>query len=338
MKIMGQDRGTRGIHLAIVLLALAPALTVFAAAAVAQTTETVAAPVVEVIEDEPGGFAGLTEYLIEFQRRANAEVATHMNAIQSGEDLGAFFLGLAIAFAYGVIHAFGPGHGKFIIVSYFLGREVRVARGLVMAAQVAIVHVISAIVIVWLADTVLKVGFGIGLSDIPGVRAGSFLIIACIGAYMLYQAVRASFGSASGADGGHGHGHSHSHGHSHGHGHSHSHGHSHGGNVEGSILAFAAGVVPCPGAVLIMLYAIANDMIYPGFILVVAMSLGIGLTICALGVGAIIARQTALRMVDSAAGGRGVVVARHTMNYSGAAFVTLIGLFSFVAFLDVPLG
>ena len=87
-----------------------------------------------------------------------------------------------------------------------------------------------------------------------------------------------------------------------------------------------------------MLYAIANDMIYPGFILVVAMSLGIGLTICALGVGAIIARQTALRMVDSAAGGRGVVVARHTLNYSGAAFVTLIGLFSFVAFLDVPMG
>ncbi len=334
MKITGQDRGTRGFLLAILLLALSPALSVFASAAGAQTTETVTVPVVEVIEDEPGGFAGLTELMIEFQRRANAEVATHMNAIQSGEDLGAFFLGLAIAFAYGVIHAFGPGHGKFIIVSYFLGREVRVARGLVMAAQVAIVHVISAIVIVWLADTVLKVGFGIGLADIPGVRAGSFLIIACIGIYMLYQAVRTSFGSPSGADGGHGHSHSHSHGH----GHSHSHGHSHGGKVEGSILAFAAGVVPCPGAVLIMLYAIANDMIYPGFILVVAMSFGIGLTICALGVSAIFARQTALRLVDSAAGGRGVVVVRHTLNYSGAAFVTLIGLFSFVAFLDVPLG
>ena len=92
-----------------------------------------------------------------------------MNAIERGDDLGAFFLGLAIAFAYGVIHAFGPGHGKFVIVSYFLGREVRVVRGVVMAAQVAIVHVIAAVIIVWLADAVLQAGFGIGLSEVPGV-------------------------------------------------------------------------------------------------------------------------------------------------------------------------
>ena len=103
-------------------------------------------------------------------------------------------------------------------------------------------------------------------------------------------------------------------------------------------MAFAAGVVPCPGAVLIMLYAIANAMIYPGFILVAAMSVGIGLTICCLGVGAIIARQSALRLVESTGGGAGVAVLRHSMNFGGAVVVTLIGLVSFVAFLDVPLG
>ena len=224
----------------------------------AQTTVT--APNVEFVEDEDVSFfARFSDYLIDFQRRANAEVATHMNAIQSGQDLGAFFLGLAIAFAYGVIHAFGPGHGKFIIVSYFLGREVRITRGIIMAAQVAIVHVIAAVVIVWLADSLLKAGFGIGLSEVPGVRAGSFLIIVGIGIYMLYQAIQTSL-HASNNEGN-------SHGDNHGHG--HSHGHGHGGNVEGGLLAFAAGVVPCPGAVLIMLYAVANDMIYPGFILVV---------------------------------------------------------------------
>ncbi|MDE2790459.1 MAG: hypothetical protein OXI81_08560 [Paracoccaceae bacterium] len=338
MNITGMVRGWRLVGLGVVLPVFLFATFLGATFVEAQSTGSVTVPTVEIVEDEPEGIAGFTEYLIEFQRRANAEVATHMNAIQSGEDLGAFFLGLAIAFIYGTIHALGPGHGKFIIVSYFLGREVRVTRGLIMAAQVAIVHVISAIVIVWLADTVLKVGFGIGLSDIPGVRAGSFLIIAGIGIYMLYQAVRASFGSSAGSSAGHGHSHSHGHSHGHGHSHSHGHGHSHGGSFEGGILAFAAGVVPCPGAVLIMLYAIANDMIYPGFILVVAMSLGIGLTICTLGVGAILARQTALRLVDNAAGGGGVVVVRHTLNYTGAVFVTLIGLFSFVAFLDVPLG
>ena len=260
-----------GIGLLAGLLAAAPLS--------AQTTA--APPEIEIVEDDDGAFATLTEYIKNFQRRANTEIATYMKAIERGEDLGALFFGLAIAFAYGIFHAFGPGHGKFIIVSYFLGRQARVTRGIVMAVQVAIVHVIAAIVIVWLADTVLRAGFGIGLSEVPGVRAASFLIIVGIGLYMMYQAVRTS--RVAVPDGGDGHGHSHDRGHSHGQGDGHGHEHSHGGQVEGGLLALAAGMVPCPGAVLIMLYAVANDMIYPGFLLVAAMSLGIGSSICAVG-------------------------------------------------------
>ena len=324
-------------------------------------------PTVEMTTEGGGLWERWTDAIVAFQRRANTEVARHMNAIDSGKSLGAFFLGLAIAFVYGVFHAFGPGHGKFIIVSYFLGRDARVARGIVMAIQVAIVHVIAAIVIVWLADITLQAGFGIGLAEVPGVRAASFLIIAAIGLYMLYQAFRAALGYIDPSEVGHGHshaqeghardhedadahheehGHSHAHSHHENHGHSHGHAHAHGhghaaeaSRVESGLMAVAAGVVPCPGAVLIMLYAVANDMIYPGFLLVAAMSLGIGLTICSLGVGAIIARQTALRLVESdGAGSSGALLVRHGFNFGGAIIVTLIGLVSFVAFLDVPLG
>ena len=350
------------------------------------SAEETALPAVEMTTDDGGLWERWTDAIVTFQRRANAEVARHMNAIDSGKSLGAFFLGLAIAFTYGVFHAFGPGHGKFIIVSYFLGRDARIGRGVVMAIQVAIVHVIAAILIVWLADITLRAGFGIGLAEVPGVRAASFLIIAAIGLYMLYQAFRAALGyidpsqvghGHSHAQEGHAHGHGHAHheehghshaqeGHAHGHGHAHheehGHGHAHGHNgnhghshghahahshgqateaskVESGLMAVAAGMVPCPGAVLIMLYAVANDMIYPGFILVAAMSLGIGLTICSLGVGAIIARQTALRLVESdSAGSSGALLVRHGFNFGGAIIVTLIGLVSFVAFLDVPLG
>ena len=309
----------------VVLAAVGSLALLFAAPAVTPQTTGVM-PEVEIVEDDGGALAKLGEYIKSFQRRANAEIAAHMNAIQRGDDLGAFFLGLAIAFAYGVIHAFGPGHGKFIIVSYFLGREVRVARGVVMAVQVAIVHVIAAVIIVWLADTVLRAGFGIGLSEVPGIRAASFLIIVGIGLYMLYQAMRAS--SAPVSDGG-----------ADGHGHGHSHGHDHGrGGLEGGLLALAAGMVPCPGAVLIMLYAVANDMIYPGFLLVGSMSLGIGLSICVLGVGAILARQTAMQVMERSGSSRSVNALRKTLNYAGATFVTLVGLVSFIAFLDVPMG
>jgi nickel/cobalt transporter (NicO) family protein len=280
-----------------------------------------------------GFFADLTRAMIAYQKRFNAEVALHMNALNSGESYAAFALGLSIAFFYGMVHALGPGHGKFVILSYFMGRDVRIGRGLAIAAQMAIVHVIAAIAIVWIADSVLQAGFGVGLAEIPGVRAASFLIIAGIGIYMLTQAIKATLGSRRAASAGDDHGHSHSHGHD---GHSHSHSHA-GSGKEGGLLALASGIVPCPGAVLVMLYAIANNMIYPGFLLVVAMSAGIGVTISALGIGAILARQTALRMMEGAGGRSGVVALRTGMNYGGAILVTTIGLISFVAFLDVPI-
>ena len=307
--------------------------------AMAQTEAAAPAPV-ENVAEEGGPFARATAFLVDFQRRANAEVSFHMNAIERGDDLVAFLLALAVAFAYGAVHALGPGHGKFVIVSYFLAREARLMRGVVMAVQIAIVHVIAAVVIVWLADIVLERGFGLGLSDVPGVRAASFLIIVGIGAYMLYQAVRASLRARAR---GRGHGHAHDrchgrgHGHSHGHGHDHGHSHGLGSKAEGGLLALAAGMVPCPGAVLIMLYAVANDMIVPGSLLVASMSLGIGSSICVLGVGAILARRAAIRVMERSGGGA-VAALRHGMNYAGAGLVTLIGLVSFVAFLDASHG
>ena len=280
---------------------------------------------------ESGGlFAHASAFLADFQRRANAEVSLRMNAIEGGEDLVAFLLALAVAFAYGAVHALGPGHGKFVIVSYFLGREARVMRGVVMAVQIAIVHVIAAIVIVWLADLVLRGGFGLGLSDVPGVRAASFLIIVGIGLYMLYRTIRGSMSARAGD--------ARSTRHRHGHGHHHGHSHSHSHRTEGGVLALAAGMVPCPGAVLIMLYAVANDMIVPGSLLVGAMSLGIGSSICVIGVSAILARQAAMRVMERAGSGSGAAVLRHGMNYAGAALVTIVGLLSFVAYLHAPLG
>ena len=333
MALPRRRRERSPIAMPILASVLFVAVSFAAPPAMAQTEAAAPAPV-EHVAEEGGPFARATAFLVDFQRHANAEVSFHMNAIERGDDLVAFLLALAVAFAYGAVHALGPGHGKFVIVSYFLAREARLMRGVVMAVQIAIVHVIAAVVIVWLADIVLERGFGLGLSDVPGVRAASFLIIVGIGAYMLYQAVRASLRARAR---GRGHGHSHGHGHDHGHSHDHRHSHGLGSKAEGGLLALAAGMVPCPGAVLIMLYAVANDMIVPGSLLVASMSLGIGSSICVLGVGAILARRAAIRVMERSGGGA-VAALRHGMNYAGAGLVTLIGLVSFVAFLDASHG
>ena len=263
--------------------------------------------------------------LIEFQYQVNTEIAIRMKALETGGSFTALLFALGGAFVYGMAHALGPGHGKFVIVSYFMGREVHVLRGLIMALQMAVVHVIAAVVIVWIADVVLKASLGIRLAEVPGVRAGSFLIIAVIGLYMLYQAVRISFGHTDT--------HQNYANHNHAHEHSHHHGHSH--TTEGGLVAMAVGMVPCPGAILVMLFAVANDMIYPGFMLVAAMSAGIGLTIAVLGVGTILARQLVTRIIKDSRGGLAVARFRTVTNYTGALLVAAIGTASFFAFLDL---
>ena len=45
-----------------------------------------------------------------------------------------------------------------------------------------------------------------------------------------------------------------------------------------------------------------------------------------------------MRVLERSGGSRRVNVLRDTLNYAGATLVTLIGLVSFVAFLEVPLG
>ncbi|SVD77241.1 uncharacterized protein METZ01_LOCUS430095, partial [marine metagenome] len=182
--------------------------------------------------------------LIEFQYQVNAEIAIRMKALETGGSFTALLFALGGAFVYGMAHALGPGHGKFVIVSYFMGREVHMLRGLIMALQMAVVHVIAAVVIVWIADIVLKASLGIGLAEVPGVRAGSFLIIAAIGLYMLYQAARTSLGHTDTQQNDINHNHADEH--------SHHHGHSH--TTEGGLVAMAVGMVPCPGAVLVMLF------------------------------------------------------------------------------------
>ena len=56
--------------------------------------------------------------------------------------------GLVIAFLYGIFHALGPGHGKTVIVGYFLGRGGSIRRGVAMAGWIALSHVVGAVTVV----------------------------------------------------------------------------------------------------------------------------------------------------------------------------------------------
>ena len=266
-----------------------------------------------------GPVAAVGRALLTFQREANRLIAQHMRAIRDGETSLPLLIGMALAFAYGVVHALGPGHGKLVVVSYFLAREARIGRGLLMGLQIAVFHVISALAVVALADLVLRQAFGGPPGEVAGLRLASYGLIAAIGLVMLAQAVRRArlrrAGIEVAACCGHGHEPAAPH--------PHRHGAAAPDKAQQGALSLGVGLVPCTGAVLILLYAMANDILYAGMLLVGAIAAGMAITMGALGLLSVVARRTVAARV--AAGGSGERRFAAAMDYAGALAITLIG-------------
>ena len=219
-----------------------------------------------------------------------------------------------------MVHALGPGHGKLVVASYFLGREARIGRGLLMGVQIACCHVISAVVAVALADLLLRQAFGGTAAEVGGVRVASYGLIALIGLVMLAQAVRHSQLRRAGVEVaaccGHGHGRAPVDHRDHGSGRGRE-------TAQQGALSIGVGLVPCTGSVLILLYALANDILYAGMILVAAIAAGMALTMGGLGILSVIARRTVAGRVEAGRDGGGRFTA--ALDYAGALAITLIG-------------
>jgi ABC-type nickel/cobalt efflux system permease component RcnA len=216
---------------------------------------------------------------------------------------------LLIGFLYGVFHALGPGHGKTFIVGYFLGRHAHPLRGVAMASWISLSHVIGAIVIVVIVHTILSESLTSPVDEVDGLRVFSYGAILLIGVGMLYSALR----------GGHQHAHAHSHGHIHGHEHGGHCAHVPGARREQGLLGFAAGFIPCSGAILILVFALTNGIILSGIAMTLAIAVGMALTLSIMGVSSILLRhQIVLRLPENA-------VASRAFSLAGPILVTLIG-------------
>jgi nickel/cobalt transporter (NicO) family protein len=271
------------------------------------------------VERARGPIASVGRALLTFQRESNRMIAAHMRAIRQGGTSMPLLVGIGLAFLYGVVHALGPGHGKVVVASYFLSRDARIMRGFLMGLQIAVCHVLSATVVVALADLLLRQAFGGAPAEVAGVRLASYGLIGLIGMVMLAQAARRSWLRRRGVEvsdaccdlapsSSHQH-------------------HARGGTgarAEQGALSLGVGLVPCTGAVLILLYALANDILLAGALLVAAIAAGMALTMGALGVLSIVARNALAARIEGGAAGHGRTLAV-VSDYGGALLITLIG-------------
>jgi ABC-type nickel/cobalt efflux system permease component RcnA len=248
--------------------------------------------------------------VVMLQSRVNRAINAQLMEIKAGDKPWALWGGLLIGFLYGVFHALGPGHGKSVIVGYFLGREAHPLRGIAMASWISLSHVVGAIVIVTVVHFILSQSLASPVDEVDGLRVFSYAAILLIGLGMLWSALR-----------GGGHAHAHDHGHHHGHDHHHDEHCAHvpGARKEQGLLGFAAGFIPCSGAILILVFALTNGIVWSGIAMTLAIAVGMAITLSIMGVASILVRrQIVLRLPDSA-------VASRAFTLIGPILVTAIG-------------
>jgi nickel/cobalt transporter (NicO) family protein len=197
---------------------------------------------------------------------------------------GAIFVAVLVAAFWGAAHALTPGHGKAIVAGYLVGTRGRPRDAVALGLIVTATHTIGvfALGIVTLALS----AFIVPERLYPWLTLVSGLLVVGVGASVFSRRLRHRRRHA------HGH-HHHHHDHDHDHDHDHEHGYGRGGLLG---VGIAAGLLPCPSALVVLLSAIALHRIGLGLALIVAFSAGLAATITTIGLVAVLARRAFSRL------------------------------------------
>ncbi|AXX95764.1 nickel/cobalt transporter [Arcobacter ellisii] len=107
--------------------------------------------------------------------------------IENGDKFALIFL-LMASFLYGSIHALGPGHGKALAFSYFSSQKSSYFEAFVISLVTAFVHIIGALILVLISIFVLESVLNRFMEDsISYVTAFCAIIIMLLALYILYR-------------------------------------------------------------------------------------------------------------------------------------------------------
>ncbi len=234
--------------------------------------------------------AELARYSAEYQRRINHVLSTSLRDVQSGTGSLALWTLVTVCFGYGVVHTLGPGHGKAVVVAYFLdsSRPRAWIEGIFAGGWIAFTHTLAALLLAGALKLSSTVGLLGAMREVRNVEIVSYTLILLVGIWRLWAGITGRLHEHPHGDHGHDH---HHHGHDHGHDHHH---HDHEPpqrTIAGWLLLTAAGIAPCAGALIIILLSIALDVLWAGVVGVIAIALGMAITLAAIGMASMVAHR-----------------------------------------------
>jgi nickel/cobalt exporter len=276
--------------------------------------------------------------------------------IRAAKTDGSAYWGLiGISFLYGIFHAAGPGHGKAVISSYLLANEETWRRGIALSFASALLQALTAIILVAVAALFIGATAKMMGETVRVIEIVSYALIVLLGARLFWVKGRgflhALHAMRSASPNAHGEGHAHSHDrHAHDHHHADAHdeeesawpwGHAHGpqpqelagpgGWHRGLSAIVAVGLRPCSGAILVLVFALAQGLFWAGVVSTLVMGLGTAITVAAIATLAVGAKAAAKRLVATRAGYGSLVL--RGLEVAAALMVMALGVLLLTGYL-----
>lgn len=212
------------------------------------------------------------------------KVKYYLVEIEKGEDNWALFFLLIVSFVYGIVHAMGPGHGKALAFSYFSAQKSSYFQAFMISLATAFIHIVGALILVVISIFILQSVLNSFLDDsIKYITQTSAVLIMLLSIFILYRKLKkkscACSACCSTVE--------------------NKPMFSTSGNVnfvqntqnkihfdntrkkQDLIFVLTAGLIPCPGTVVLFVYAFILKTYFSVILASIAISLGMGLVIFA---------------------------------------------------------
>ncbi len=259
--------------------------------------------------------SGIGAWLLQQQAAFHKALTAAIGAVEGNP--AALLTLIGLAFAYGVLHAIGPGHGKAVITSYLVASERTMRRGIVLAFGAAAVQALIALGVVLIIAGLMRGTAATMNATVYWVEKAGFALVAGMGLWIVFRRLRALLAGTPdvcidpACD------------------------HAHGGDPAMlakadwkamSLAAIGAGIRPCSGAIILLVFALAKGLLVAGVFSVTAMAIGTAIGTSLFALLAVKAKLVALNLVSGRGSG---------WRYGGIALEIAAGLA--LAFVGISL-
>src|SRR5262249_34807206 len=262
------------------------------------------------VSPNPSGLGGL---IVLLQAQFYAALTGAIQSMKAGHT--AMTSLATVGFLYGIFHAAGPGHGKGVISAYIVANKRSLRRGVALSLAAAFLQATVAIALVGLLAIVLNASATSINATARGIELASFAAISAMGLILLWWKA-GQLSGLIGADAA-----------------------AASSETDSSQLppaldrlggwrgtagvVVAAGIRPCSGAILLLVFSLSQGLFVAGIVGALAMALGTAITTGTLAALAVFAKALLLRCAGNGERGALVVAFCETL---AAAFVLILGV------------